>query len=130
MNKKETISGSIVGLIALLVTVAFLIIGFAIPGAWSVAWLLFLIIPIVAIIMDIIKNRGDWEGKVTGIVALFCTVAYLLMGFLGEELFGQALWHPGWIIFFAIPITSVIMKMVAAGKAEDKGEDAQGSDQP
>ncbi len=40
-----------------------------------------------------------------GIITLLCVVAYLLMGFLAE------LWHPGWIIFFLIPIVPCIVSM-------------------
>ena len=125
--KRDSVAGSVTGLVALLVTVAFLIIGFTIPGAWSVAWLLFLIIPITGIIVDIAKNKHGWAGKVTGVVTLLCVIIYLLMGFLGERLFGRPLWHPGWIIFFAIPITGTIVKMFTAGKTEEKNANASES---
>ena len=120
MNKKKTIADSMVGLVALLCTVAFLIIIFTIPGSWYMAWMVFLIIPIVAIIINIATSKRGWEGKITGVVTLLCVIFYFIMGFFGERLFGRPLWHPGWIIFFAIPITSIIVKMATAGKDEPK----------
>ena len=103
-NKKKTVGGQIVSLTALLAAALFLILGFT-QGAWHIAWVVFLAIPIVSIIVDIVANRKDASGKVTGIVSLLCVAAYMLMGFV------WGLWHPGWIIFFAIPISGVIVKM-------------------
>lgn len=117
-NRKNAIVGSITGLVALLATVAFLLIGFT-TGQWHPTWMVFLVIPIMSIIIDIFTKRQDIAGKVTGIVALLATVGFLLMGFLG------GLWHPGWVIFFAIPISGVIVKMFApdAGKPQEHGQE-------
>lgn len=128
MNRRDLVLGSITGLVALLATVAFLIIGFTVPGSWGLAWVVFLLIPITGTIVDIAKNKNGWAGKVTGLVALLCVITYMILGFLGKPLFGRALWHPGWIIFFAIPITGTIVKMATAGKAEDQGQNANGPD--
>ena len=35
---------------------------------------------------------------VTGVTIFLSLIAYLLMGFI------WGLWHPGWIVFFAIPV--------------------------
>ena len=116
-NRKNAIAGSITGLVALLATVAFLLIGF-LTGQWHPTWMVFLAIPIMGIIVDIATHRRDIAGKITGVVSILCTVGFLLMGFLGE------LWHPGWIIFLAIPISGVIVKMFApdADKPQENGQ--------
>ena len=117
-NRKNAIAGSITGLVALLATVAFLLIGFLTEG-WHLAWMLFLLIPVTSIIVDIFTKRQDVAGKVTGIVALLATVGFLLMGLLAD------LWHPGWVIFFAIPISGVIVKMFAPdADKQHNGQDA------
>lgn len=118
MGKKNDIAGSIVGLVALLATVGFLLIGFTV-GAWHIAWLLFLLIPVVSIIMDIATKKRDVKGLVTGFVAILCVAGFLLMGFVWN------LWHPGWIIFFAIPISGIIANMFTAGeeKPQQNGQD-------
>ena len=51
----------------------------------------------------------------TGVVALLCVIIYLLLGFVWH------LWHPSWIIFFAIPISGIIVKMFAGGKEGQVG---------
>ncbi len=103
-NRKKTVGGQIVSLTALLAAAVFLILGFTM-GAWHIAWVVFLAIPIVSIIVDIVVNRKDASGKISGIVSLLCVAAYMLMGFV------WGLWHPGWIIFLAIPISGIIVKI-------------------
>ncbi len=116
-NRKTAIAGSITGLVALLATVAFLLIGFT-TGAWHLAWVLFLLIPITGIIVDIATNKRDIAGKITGMVALLATIGFFVLGFV------WGLWHPGWVIFFAIPISGVIMKMFMpeADHHQDNGQ--------
>jgi hypothetical protein len=118
MSKKSNIAGSIIGLIALLATAAFLLIGFT-TGTWHPTWMLFLIIPVVSIIADIFTNKHDVAGKVTGIVAILCAVGYMAMGFF------WGLWHPGWIIFFAIPISGIIVKMFSPDAGTQRENDTQ-----
>lgn len=117
-SRKNDIAGSITGLVALLATAAFLLIGFT-THVWHPTWMLFLAIPIMSIIVDIATHRRDIAGKVTGVVAILATVGFLLMGFLGN------LWHPGWIIFLAVPISGVIVKMFApdSDKHQQNGQD-------
>ncbi|MEM5770773.1 MAG: hypothetical protein AAGU32_21185, partial [Bacillota bacterium] len=88
-------------------------------GGWHIYWVVFLAIPIMSIIVDVIEGRKDLAGKVTGIVALLCVVTYILIGFLAHT------WHPTWIIFFAIPICGVIVKMFTkSGDAPPKDQDS------
>ena len=117
-SRKNAIAGSITGLVALLATTAFLLIGFTMH-VWHPTWMLFLAIPVMSIIVDIATHRRDIAGKVTGVVSILATVGFLLLGFLGD------LWHPGWIIFLAIPISGVIVKMFAsdADKQQQNGQD-------
>jgi hypothetical protein len=112
---QKNLGGQIVSLVALLAVTAFLIIGFATDG-WSLAWLVFLMIPITAIITDIIFKKKNVTGLVTGLVALIATIAYMILGFI----FG--LWHPGWIIFLSIPITRVVCGMITGETEDDKGD--------
>lgn len=115
-NRKKTVGGQIVSLTALLAAAVFLILGFT-QGNWHIAWVVFLAIPIVSIIVDIVANRKDASGKVTGIVSLLCVAVYMLMGFR------WGLWHPGWIIFFAIPISGVLVKIFTAKGDADPPKD-------
>ncbi len=115
-NRKTTVGGQIVSLTALLAAAVFLILGFTM-GAWHIAWVVFLAIPIVSIIVDIVVNRKDASGKISGIVSLLCVAAYMLMGFV------WGLWHPGWIIFLAIPISGIIVKIFTGKDGSEQSND-------
>jgi hypothetical protein len=111
----KNMAGSIVSLVALLAVTTFLIIGFTTDG-WQLAWLVFLLIPVTAIIVDIAAKRKNLAGLVTGLVALVATIIYLILGFF------LTLWHPGWIIFLAIPISRIIYGMIS-GEVEKAPDD-------
>jgi len=52
------------------------------------------------------RKYHNLKQVVTGLTALLATIAYILMGsFLG-------LWHPGWIIFLAIPVVESIISVI------------------
>ncbi len=44
---------------------------------------------------------------VTGLTALLCVIAYILMGSI------LTLWHPGWLVFLLIPIAESIVSVIA-----------------
>lgn len=110
------LGGSIIGLVSLLATFTFLFIGFT-QGIWSPTWLVFLAIPFVSIIVDIFTKKKDTVAMVSGIVSFLCAVVYLYLGF------GLGLWHPGWLIFFAVPISGIITKMFVGEPATEKKDD-------
>ena len=116
MDRKNVVGGSIVGLVALLATFTFLFIGFT-QGIWNPTWLVFLAIPFVSIIVDILTKKKDVVAMVSGIVSFLCVAIYLYMGFVLN------LWHPGWLIFFAVPISGVITKMFVGEPSTEKKDD-------
>jgi hypothetical protein len=119
LDKKNIIAGSIVGLVALLATFVFLFIGFT-QHIWNPTWLVFLAIPFVSIITDLITKKKDTVALVSGIISFLCVAIYLYMGFFLN------LWHPGWLIFFAVPISGIITKMfVGDVKPERNDEDTK-----
>lgn len=120
LNKKT--ADSIVSLVALLAVTAFLLIGFT-AGFWQFAWLVFLLIPITAIITGmLVTGKKDVAGMVTGLVALLAVITYMILGFA----FG--LWHPGWLVFMAIPISATIAGLFAGHGQSDPGT-GQGQDE-
>lgn len=119
LDNKNKIAGSIVGLVSVLAAFAFLFIGFT-QHIWHPTWLVFLVIPVVSMIADIATKKKDPVGLVSSIVSTLCAVGYLYMGFF------LGLWHPGWLIFFAVPISSIITKMfVGDSQPSDNGEDTK-----
>lgn len=116
LDRKTAIGGSVIGLVALLATFTYLFIGFT-QGIWSPTWIVFLAIPFISIIVDIFTKKKDPVALVSGIVSSLCAIIYLCMGFFLH------LWHPGWLIFFAIPVSGIITKMfVGEPKAENTDE--------
>lgn len=63
---------------------------------WKFAWLVFLLIPLMPIILGVKKLRISYT--------LIVIVAYILMGVFWPD-YG---WHPGWIIFLTIPIVNIL----------------------
>jgi len=107
-QNQKTLGGLFVGLTALLAAAAYLLLGFSVGGG-HIYRKVFLAIPIMSIIVDIIEGRKPVPARIPGIVALVCVIAFILIGFLAH------IWHPTWLIFFAVPISGVIVKMFAKG---------------
>ena len=82
--------------IVFIVAAVYLCLG-CIRGWWHPYWAIFAAIPTYYMIVALIKG-GSW-AKVFDIVVPALTIAgFLLIGFLAGA------WHPGWVIFFAIPL--------------------------
>lgn len=109
-NNRNALAGSIVGLISLLAVVAFLIIGFT-YRAWHPGWMVFLVIPVASILTDITIKRSA-VGAVSGVVWLLSIAAFLYLGFEYNK------WHPGWLVFFAVPISDILMKIFTRSSRE------------
>ncbi len=46
---------------------------------------------------------NEIKGRITGATPLIVPAVYLLIGFTTH------VWHPGWIVFFIIPISGVLI---------------------
>ena len=103
-TKKKDIGGNIVGFVAILASIAYIIIGFSLEK-WHPGWLVFLAIPLTAIITDIIFKRKDITGAIVGAVAVLSTVAFLLMGFFLYN------WYIAWVVFLLIPFTAILVNI-------------------
>lgn len=112
-NNRNALAGSIVGLVSLLAVVAFLMIGFTFH-AWHPGWLVFFAIPIASLLTDIAIKRNA-VSAVSNAVSLLASAAFLYLGFQ----YGK--WHPGWLVFFAIPISSILMKILTRSSYESSG---------
>ncbi len=98
-KKSSVIKNRITGATPLIVTLAYLSIGF-IWGVWHPTWLLFLLIPIVPIVL---YGIGKGKGAVVSLTTFATIAAFFILGF------GWGLWHPGWLIFLLIPIVSILV---------------------
>ena len=51
-------------------------------------------------------KKKDTAGTITGIVAILATAAFFLLGFTTGK------WYIIWIVFLAIPLTTLIAKLI------------------
>ncbi len=79
--------------------IAFFIIGFGFDG-WAWGWLTFLLIPVVAIIVEMVHNKD--KHVLTALSPFAAVIGYLVLGFY------YGLWHPGWLVFLVIPVIAII----------------------
>lgn len=105
MSKNNEIPGLVTGLVSLITVACFLLLGFTV-GRWELIWLILLIIPVTAIIVDIVTKNKDFSGAIVGIVSILAAVIFCLLGFIAH------LWFIAWTVFLAIPVTAVIIDAV------------------
>ena len=68
---------------------------------WHPGWLVFLLIPVTAIIVETFaKKKRDLVIAISPFVAI---VTYILIGILA------GIWHPTWLVFLVIPISAIIL---------------------
>ncbi len=97
-SKQKHKDNRIVALMPFISLIAFFALGFGF-GLWHPGWLVFLSIPMTAIIV----NAFD-RNSMNGIIALSPFVALIAFLILG---FGYNLWHPGWLVFMVIPMLGI-----------------------
>ena len=93
--------------IELLLVVAYLLMGF-LGKLWHPGWVLFFISPLYHWVVAVLSSKRV-KGVPTTIAAILSVITFLLLGFLGNW------WHPGWIVFFLIPITASFESFFAGG---------------
>ena len=77
-----------------LTLIAFLLIGFFVPGGWYWSWLCFLTIPLYYSVVSAVKRRDPTRFCYPVLTAIVFFAFGIIMG----------VWHPTWIIFLTIPI--------------------------
>lgn len=88
------VEGYMDGIFAILITAAYMLLGFLVPNGWAVYWTLFILLPVPGAIVSMFI-----EGKISKFpIPLIISFAYLFGGMYA------GLWHPYWLEFLAIPI--------------------------
>ena len=94
----------------------YLLLGFINPAYFATCWVILFSIPLYYLICLAVKKKNVlWFFNC--IVPSLCIAGYLLLGFLGGW------WHPGWVIFFAVPVYYQTVSAVKKYKAEKKRYD-------
>lgn len=63
------------------------------------------------VVSELTENRSRKDpakkyNKVIALMPFICTIAFFILGSMGY-------WHPGWMVFLLIPMTAIILSMVA-----------------
>ena len=97
--QKRHIGGRLIALMPFLSLITFFILGFYFDK-WHPGWLVFLSIPMTAIIVEAFNKPS--KQFLTALSPFVATVVYLGIGF------GFRIWHPTWLIFLIIPILGIV----------------------
>ena len=104
------------------ITVAVYLCLGCIGGMWHPYWAVFLAIPVYYMTVAAIKG-ANWSKVFDILVPILTVGVYLALGFVCKA------WHPGWVVFFAIPLyftwKGSVRKYqnIRSGGEEDKKDD-------
>lgn len=106
--------GVVTASLLFVVTAAYVICGCLFPGVWAYGWIGYFLIPLVACIFETaITKRFE---TFTGVIVFIAVISYLIMGFFFN------LWHPGWVVFLAIPFYAIVVSPID-NHIENKSKD-------
>lgn len=125
IRKRSTlriVEGMVVSSLVFIVTVLYVVLGciydgvWPYPLVWPIGWVGYLLIPLTACIFETIRKKTfssfDWA------IIFLSVIAYMIMGFVFN------LWHPGWAVFFLIPLYGIFAEsMDKAFKKKEKDDD-------
>ncbi len=109
-NPESQIISILTSVYILLVIVAFLVLGFISSSTWSVCWTLFLTIPVFDSLIRTIKYKRLKKFNITCLI-LFVYLSLGMLTSIYPDTFNFSWWHPGWVIFFFIPIWYQLIKL-------------------
>ncbi len=115
------VEGCIVGSLLLIVSVLYVTLGCLFDGVWPyplvwpIGWVGFLFVPLTACIFETIRKKTFTSFE--GAIVFITIIAYMILGFVFNA------WHPGWAVFFAIPLYAIFSSpMDKALRFKDKGK--------
>ena len=92
---------------ALIVVAVYLVVGF-VAHVWHPTWLIFFAIPLYHWGVDVITHKRI-KGLPTFIAVAVSLTVFLIVGFVCN------LWHPTWLVFLIVPITTAMQGFLAGG---------------
>ncbi len=89
----------IVALMPFVSVILFFLIGY-LGDAFRYAWMVFLAIPITAILVNV-----KTKDKYVALTPFISTILFMLLGF------SSGYWHPGWLVFLLVPVTAISLNV-------------------
>ncbi len=96
-KKEKNIKTKIIAVMPFISLIIFFVLGFY-QDLWHPGWLVFLAIPMSAILLQTRLKDG-----IVALMPFLSVIIFLILGW------GFDLWHPGWLIFLSIPVVAIIM---------------------
>ena len=99
-EKKFRLSSYLEGVLFLMATVAFILLG-SLRNAWASAWIIFFVPEIICSIVRCFEKKNAKEFNVFFVA---CAVYFFLC-----MVYPGGLWHPMWVVFLSIPVYHAIV---------------------
>ncbi|MGN0523772.1 MAG: DUF4097 family beta strand repeat-containing protein [Eubacterium sp.] len=112
MKNKHNVNPLLHAILPLVITIAYVIIGFVFDTGWAIGWILFLLIPIIETLINAINTKNPSHFAYPVLV----TAIFLFTGMM------WGLWHPLWVLFVTIPVYYAICDAVKKSKPEQNVE--------
>ena len=93
MKNKHNVNPLLHALLPVIITVAYILIGFIFDSGWAIGWILFLLIPIIETLIKAINTKNPSHFAYPVLV----TAIFLFTGMM------WGWWHPMWVVFITIP---------------------------
>lgn len=112
MKNKRNVNPLLHALLPVIITVAYILIGFLFDSGWAIGWILFLLIPIVETLINAINTKNPSHFAYPVLV----TAIFLFTGMM------WGLWHPMWALFVTIPAYYAICDAVKKSRPQQEVE--------
>src|SRR5690606_9128381 len=80
--------------------ITFFLLGNLVDGGYSYGWLAFLLIPVMAILVNV-----QGKDKIVALSPFAAVATFFAVGFT------TGLWHPFWLVFLIIPILAITLNV-------------------
>ena len=108
----DTADAIATGVLFLVATIAYLLVGFLVEDQWGKLWVVFLLPPVLTSVISCVKNRRVSHF----LYPLLATIVFLTLGVYAD------LWHPAWIAFLTIPVFYMIADPIDRATASRRNE--------
>lgn len=108
MKNKHNVNPLLHALLPIIITIAYILIGFIFDSGWAIGWILFLLIPIVETLINAINTKNPSHFA----YPVFVAAIFLFTGMM------WGLWHPMWVLFVTIPAYYAVCDAVKKQKAQ------------
>lgn len=93
MKNKSYANPLLHALLPVIITIAYILIGFIFDSGWAIGWILFLLIPIIETLVKAINTKNPSHFAYPVFVAAIFLFTGMMWGW----------WHPMWVVFVTIP---------------------------